>query len=99
MFNFRVQYSKKCYKIIAIKKILCYLQEKKYVVEIWNCNGRYQKLVNDKRQVPRVELKIFTRFAFKLVFRVSGRSVPWGKSSTSKRTGVHNSHVNFKSCL
>ena len=37
---------------------------------------QWQRLVNDERQVTRVELKIFTRFAFKLVFRVSGRIVP-----------------------
>ena len=47
----------------------------------------------------RVELKIFTGFIFKLVFRVSGRSVPWDIPLTSKRTGVHNLHVMFKSCL
>ena len=50
-------------------------------------------------QYTRAELKIFTRFAFKLVFRVSGRSVPWDKPPTSKRTGVHNLHVIFKCCL
>ena len=71
----------------------------KYVVEIWNCNGRYQTLVNDKRQVTRVELKIFTRFVFKLVFRVSERSVPWDKPLTSKCAGAHNLHVIFKCCL
>ena len=84
-------------KIITIKK--CYLQEQKYVVEIWNCNDRYQRLVNDERQVSRVEWKIFTRFVFKLVFRVSGRSVPWDKSLTSKGTGAYNLHVIFKWCL
>ena len=68
-------------------------------MEIWNSNDRYPRLVNDERQVTRVELKIFTRFVFKLVFRVSGRSVPWDKSLTSKDTGVHNLHVIFKSCL
>ena len=47
----------------------------------WDCNDRYERLVNDKRQVSRVEWKIFTRFAFKLVFGVSGRSVPWDNSS------------------
>ena len=68
-------------------------------VDIWNCNDRYQRLVNDERQVTRVELKIFTRFVFKLVFRVSGRSVPWDKPLTSKCTGVHNLNVIFKFCL
>ena len=39
------------------------------VVEIWNCNGRCQRLVNDERQVTRVELKIYTRFArIRLIF-------------------------------
>ena len=50
-------------------------------------------------QYTRAELKIFTKFAFKLVFRVSGRSVPWHKPPTSKRTGAHNLHVIFKCCL
>ena len=68
-------------------------------IEIWNFNDRYQRLANDERQVTRVELKIFTRLVFKLVFRVSGRSVPWYKPLTSKRTGVHNLHAIFKSCL
>ena len=68
-------------------------------VDIWNCNDRYQRLVNDERQVTRVELKIFTRFVFKLVFRVSGRSVPWDKSLTFKRTGVHNLNAIFKCFL
>ena len=86
------------FRIITITKI-CYLQEWKYVVEIWNCNGRYQRLVNDERQVTRVELKIFTKFAFKLVFRVSGRNVPCDKPPTSKHMGVHNLHVTFKCCL
>ena len=80
-------------------KILCYLQEQKYLVEIWNCNSRYQRLVNDEQQVTWVELKIFTRFALKLVFIVSGRSIPWDKPPTSKRTGVHNLRVIFKCCL
>ena len=71
----------------------------KYVVEIWNCNDRYQRLVNDERQVTQIELKIFTRFVFKLVLWVSGRSVPWDKPPTSKHTGVHNLHVIFKCCL
>ena len=30
-------------------------------------------MVNEKQQVALVELKIFTRFTFKLVFRVNGR--------------------------
>ena len=33
-------------------------------------------MTNDKLPAFRVELKIFTSFVFKLVFRVSGRSVP-----------------------
>ena len=33
-------------------------------------------MTNDKLPALRVELKIFTRFVFMLVFRVSGRSVP-----------------------
>ena len=80
-------------------KNIWYLQEQKYVVDIWNCNGRFQRLVNEVRQVTRIELKIFTRFAFRLVFRVSGRRVPWDKPPTSKRTDVHNLHVIFKCCL
>ena len=64
----------------------------------WDCNDRYERLVNDKRQVSRVEWKIFTRFLFKLVFRVSGRSVPWDKPLISKGTGVHNLHVILKCC-
>ena len=59
----------------------------------------YQRLVNNGGPVTRVELKIFTRFVFKLVFRVTGRSVPCNKHLTSKRTGVHNLHVIFKCCL
>ena len=33
-------------------------------------------MTNVKQPAFRVELKIFLRFVFKLVFRVSGRSVP-----------------------
>ena len=33
-------------------------------------------MTNDKLPAFRVELKIFTRFVFKVVFRVSGRSAP-----------------------
>ena len=33
-------------------------------------------MTNGKLPAFRVELKIFTRFVFQLVFRVSGRSVP-----------------------
>ena len=98
-FNFECNIQKSVQRSLQLKKILCYLQEQKYVVEIWNCNDRYQRLVNDERETTRVELKIFTRFVFKLVFRVSGRSVPWDTPLTSKHTGVHNSHVIFKSCL
>ena len=81
---------------LQIKKY--YFQELKYVVEIWNCNSRYQRLVNDE-QVIRVELKGFTRFVLKLVFRASGRIVPRDKAPTSKRTGLYNLHVTFKCCL
>ena len=37
-----------------------------------------QEIDNDDDNLPafRVELKIFIRFVFKLIFRVSGRSVP-----------------------
>ena len=62
-------------------------------IEIWNCNDKYQRLVNDEWEVTRVELKTFTRFTFKLVFRLSGRSVPWDKPPASKHTGVHNLHI------
>ena len=55
--------------------------------------------ISYERQVTRVKLRIFTRFALKLVFRVSGRSVPWDKPPTSKWTGVENLHVIFKCCL
>ena len=65
----------------------------------WDCNDRYERLVNDKRQVSRVEWKIFTRFVFKIRIWFSGRSVPWDKPRTSKGTGVHNLHVIFKCCL
>ena len=33
-------------------------------------------MTKDKLPAFRVQLKIFTRFAFKLVFRVTGKSVP-----------------------
>ena len=33
-------------------------------------------MTKDKLPAFRVQLKIFTRFVFKLVFRVTGRSVP-----------------------
>ena len=33
-------------------------------------------MTKDKLPAFRVQLKIFTRFVFKLVIRVSGRSVP-----------------------
>ena len=69
------------------------------VVEIWNCSGKYQRLVIDDRQVIRIELKIFTRSAFKLGFRVSGRSMSWDKPPTSKLAGVHNLRAIFKCCL
>ena len=67
----------------------------------WDLKLQWQRLANDERQITRVELMIFTRFAFKIVFRVSGRSVPWDKPPTSKRTGVHNLNVIliFKCCL
>ena len=32
--------------------------------------------MNDKLPAFRIKLKTFTKFVFKLVFRVSGRSVP-----------------------
>ena len=68
-------------------------------IRSWDLKLQWQRLANDERQITRVELMIFTRFAFKIVFRVSGRSVPWDKPPTSKRTGVHNLHVIFKCCL
>ena len=52
-------------------------------------------MTNDKLPSFRVELKIFTRFVFKLVFRVSGRSAPRDIPLTPKCTGVHNLHVTF----
>ena len=56
-----------------------------------------------EQQVIRVELKVLTRFVFKLVFTVSGGSVtwdmPWDKPLTSKCTGVQNLHAIFKCCL
>ena len=33
-------------------------------------------MTKDKLPAFRIQLKIFTRFVFKLVFRVTGRSVP-----------------------
>ena len=56
----------------------------------WELKLQWQRLANDERQITRVELMIFTRFAFKIVFRVSGRSVPWDRPLTSKGTGAHN---------
>ena len=47
-------------------------------------------MANDKLPAFRLELKIFTRFVLKLVFRVSGRSELWDIPVTSKRTDVHN---------
>ena len=38
-------------------------------------NSRDELISNDKLPGFRVQLKIFTRFLFKLVFRVSGRIV------------------------
>ena len=64
------------------------LQLKKYYVTFKNRNVqqrfeismtdtlRDQLMANDKLPAFRLELKIFTRFVLKLVFRVSGRSVP-----------------------
>ena len=43
----------------------------------------------------RVDLKIFTRFLLKPVFRVSGRSVPRDVSVASKHTDVHNFQALF----
>ena len=54
-------------------------------------------MTNDKLPAFRVELKIFIRFVFKLVFRVSGRSVPWDIPLTFKCTDVHNLYIIFKS--
>ena len=48
---------------------------------------------NDKLPAIRVQIKIFTRFAFKLVFRVIGRSLPWDIPLTFKRAVIHNLHV------
>ena len=93
---FKCSIQKSIPRSLQLKKYVIF---KNYIVEIWNCNDRYQRLVNDEWQVTRAELKIFTRFAFKLVFRVSGRSAPWDKPPTSKSTGVHNLHVIFKCCL
>ena len=56
-------------------------------------------MANDKLPAFRLELKIFTRFVLKLVFRVSERSVPWDIPLTSRRTGVHSLYVIFKYCL
>ena len=50
---------------------------------IWDLKLRWQisqRLVNDERQVTRVESKILKRFAFQLVFRI--------KPPTFKRTSV-----------
>ena len=63
------------------------LQLKEYYVTFKNRNvwfrfqismtdtSRDQLMTNDKLLTFRVQLKIFTRFAFKLFFRVSGKSV------------------------
>ena len=55
----------------------------------------FKRLGNEEQPAFRVELKIFTRFVFKLVSRVS-RSVPLDIPATSKRTDVHNLYVIFK---
>ena len=84
---FKCSIQKSIPRSLQLKKYVIF---KNYIVEIWNCNDRYQRLVNDEWQVTRAELKIFTRFAFKLVFRVSGGSVPWDKPPTSTQAGIHN---------
>ena len=56
-------------------------------------------MTNNKLPAFRVELKVSTRFVFKLVFRVSGRSLPWDIPLTCKHTVLHNLHVIFKCCL
>ena len=56
-------------------------------------SSRDQTMTNDKLPAFRGDLKIFTRFAFKSVFRVSGRRVAWDKPVTSKRTDGHNFQV------
>ena len=43
----------------------------------------------------RVDLKMFTRFLFKPVFRVSGTSVPQDVSVASRHTDVRNFQVLF----
>ena len=54
-FSFPMQYSKKCSKIITIKKILCYFEEQKCIVEIWNFKNRNSKrLATDDWQATRV---------------------------------------------
>ena len=54
------------------------------------------QVTNDKLPAFRVKLKKFARLVFKLVFRVSVRSVPLDIPVTSKRTDVHNLYVIFK---
>ena len=64
----------------------------------WDLKLQWQISVNDERQVSRVEFKIFTRFVFKLAFRVSESSMSWDKPPTSKGRGAYNLHAIFK-CL
>ena len=98
-------------RVIFKKSIPISLQLKKYYVTFKKKNmqlrfkismadaSRYQLMTKDKLPVFRVQLKIFTRFMFKLVLRVSGRSVSWDIPLTLKHTVVHNLHVIFKCCL
>ena len=56
-------------------------------------------MTNDNLPAFTAQLKIFTRFVFKPVFRVSGRGEPLDIPLTSKRIGVQNLHVIFKCYL
>ena len=62
----------------------------------WDLKDKYFKRSvdsdDDKLPVFRDNLKIFTTFAFRLVFRIS-EGVPWDISVTSKRKDAHNFQV------
>ena len=78
-FNFRTQYSKKRFKIITIKKILL---SSRIEIRSWDLKLQWQMSeisyptdarcqmseISYERQATRVKLRIFTRFALKLVF-------------------------------
>ena len=63
--------------------------------EILKTNTSKDQTDDNKLPVFRVDLKMFTRFLFKPVFRVSGTSVPQDVSVASRHTDVRNFQVLF----